>query len=128
RRTAFGLQTNDPRAANPADVVTQRYPASGRRNYFSEERFEETKVRVGVGEPGAGLATLQRTPSLAVLPTVLPPYRLFDDNGKYLARTESLNVTHSMRQPYRLRDPTAVSGQRTPSIAAIPPSVARVFE
>jgi outer membrane protein assembly factor BamB len=128
RRTAFGLQTNDQRSLNPADAVARRYPPTGRRTYFPDEEFESPRLRLGTGEPGAGLATLQRTPSISVLPTVLPPYRLFDENGRYLTRIESLNTVHSMRQPYSLQDPTAGTSQRTPSIAVIPPSVAAVYE
>jgi outer membrane protein assembly factor BamB len=118
--------SSDPRAANPAAVVASRYPSGNRRLLYDDERFEESRVRLS--EPGAGLATLQRSPSLSTLPTMTPPYRLFDDRGKYLFRTESLAAVGSLRQPYQLRDPTSASAQRTPSIAAIPPSVARVYE
>lgn len=117
----------DPRAVNPAQVVATRYPTSGRRTFFPDERFEESRVNVA-SAPGAGLATLQRTPSLAVLPTVLPPYHTFDDRGRYLSRVESLTAVSTLRQPYHLQNPLAGITQRTPSIAVIPPSVARVYE
>jgi outer membrane protein assembly factor BamB len=128
RRAEFpGAGTSaDPRAANPAAVVAGRYPSGNRRLLYDDERFEESRIRLS--EPAAGLATLQRSPSLSTLPTMAPPYRLFDDRGKYLFRTESLSTVGSLRQPYQLRDPTSASSQRTPSIAAIPPSVARVYE
>jgi len=118
----------DPRARNPAEAIASRYPGTGRRTYFPEDQFEESRVQLGTSAPGAGLATLQRTPSLTVLPTVTPPYHIFDDRGRYLYREDSLTATSSLRQPYHLQDPLAGISQRTPSVAAIPPSVARVFE
>ncbi len=119
----------DNRVKNPADVVAQRYPGSSRKVGAVGEYFEEQKVTVDARTQATGgaLAT-QRSPSLSVAPTVRPPYKVFDDKGKYITRSDSLSTVHSLRQPYSLQDPTGAQIQRTPSVSAIPPSVAAVYE
>lgn len=117
----------DPKQSNPADVVARRYPSDARRSFYDIEEFDQSRIDLN-SQPGSGLGALQRTPSLSVLPTMVPPYRLVDNRGRYLTRVESLNTAASLRQPYRLQDPTAGNAQRTPSISVIPPSVARVYE
>jgi hypothetical protein len=119
----------DNRVKNPADVVAGRYPGSSRKLGTLNERFEEQHVTVDsrTQATGGALAT-QRSPSLSVVPTVRPPYKVFDDRGKYIEKSESLSTVHSLRQPYSLQDPTGAQIQRTPSIGSIPPSVAAVYE
>jgi outer membrane protein assembly factor BamB len=119
----------DFRIKNPADVVATRYPGTVRKSANVVDRFEESKVTVSADTQltGGALAT-QRAPSLSVLPSVRPPYNVFDDRGKYVVRSESLSTVHSMRQPYSLTDPTGAAIQRTPSIASIPPSLAALYE
>jgi hypothetical protein len=56
------------------------------------------------------------------------PNRAFDDSGRYILQTPSLSALQSLRQPYHLNDPTSKSTQRTPSLAAIPPSLASLYE
>ncbi len=119
----------DNRVRNPADIVAQRYPGSSRKVGPRGEYFEEQKVTVDARTQATGgaLAT-QRAPSLSVAPSVRPPYRVFDDKGKYITRSESLSTVHSLRQPYSLQDPTGAQIQRTPSVSSIPPSLAAVYE
>jgi hypothetical protein len=120
---AAGMNDRLAEKQNPANLVASRYPASGRRDYFEDEQFESARVTLSP-DGGSGAGALQRTPSLSVVPTVRPPYRLFDDNGKYIEKTESLSVANSLRQPYRLQDPTMRYNQRTPSVSVLPPSLA----
>jgi outer membrane protein assembly factor BamB len=119
----------DNRIRNPADIVSTRYPGSSRKVGVRGESFEEQKVTIDARtqSTGGALAT-QRSPSLSVAPSVRPPYKVFDDKGKYITRSESLSTVHSLRQPYSLQDPTGAQIQRTPSVSAIPPSLAAVYE
>lgn len=119
----------DFRIKNPADTVASRYPSTARRPPTAPERFEEQKVTVDARTQSVGGALpSQRAPSLSILPTVRPPYRVFDDTGKYITNSVSLSTVHSLRQPYSLKDPTGAHQQRTPSVSSIPPSVAAVYE
>lgn len=122
-----GLVSN--RVENPADTIATRYPGTSRLRTQKADSFEEQRVTVDARTQATGgaLAT-QRSPSLSVAPTVRPPYRVFDDRGKYITKSESLSTVHSMRQPYALQDPTGGQIQRTPSVSSIPPSVAAVYE
>lgn len=125
----FGNLANatDNRIKNPADIVAARYPGTTRKIATQGEYFEEQKLTVDARSQATGgaLAT-QRSPSLSITPSVRPPYKTFDDNGKYIVRSESLSVVHSLRQPYALQDPTGAHVQRTPSVNAIPPSISSV--
>jgi outer membrane protein assembly factor BamB len=129
------VRVTDPRAGaaamrprNPADVVAARNPPPERNSQViaQEERFDEKRVTLGA-DAGAGVGSLQRTPSLATAASMLPPYRAFDDRGHYLYRTESLSLAGSLRQPYTMKSPTGQI-QRTPSVVVLPPSVAAVYE
>ncbi len=119
----------DFRIKNPADTVVTRYPGTARKVGATGEFFEEQKVTVDARTQATGgaLAT-QRSPSLSITPSVRPPYKVFDDKGKYITRSDSLSTVHSLRQPYSLKDPTGAHQQRTPSVSAIPPSLAAVYE
>lgn len=119
----------DLRVANPADEVAKRYPGSSRNVGPLGETFEERRVTLDARQIATGgLGKDQKTPSMSILPTVRPPYRAFDDRGRYIQRSESLSTVQSMRQPYSLRDPTSRQNQRTPSVTSIPPSMASVYE
>src|SRR5262249_3769066 len=48
--------------------------------------------------------------------------------GVYEQLTPSLSTLPSMRQPYQIRDGEGRNINKTPSIAVIPPSAARVYE
>ncbi|MGL4420551.1 MAG: hypothetical protein ACRCZF_07795, partial [Gemmataceae bacterium] len=101
---AFGNLTKSNANENPADTVAKRYPGGGRKPILDEEAEDQLKIRVG---SSVGSGTLQRTPSLAALPSVTPPYSIFDERGKYIVKSESVGVVHSLRRPYALKDPTA---------------------
>jgi outer membrane protein assembly factor BamB len=119
RGAAPGTADRRNRPPNPVDALTARYPSGGAFRSAEAAAPEVTTRRRGVGEaplPGLGGA---RTPSLAVVDRVAPPYRMENE-----AATPSLAVVPSLRQPYRLRGESDRYVQRTPSIASIPPSVA----
>jgi outer membrane protein assembly factor BamB len=65
----------------------------------------------------------QKTPSIAALPSVTPPYSLAK---RELLQTPSVSVMPSLRQPYHYRPEHLQYNQITPSIAVIPPSIYRV--
>lgn len=117
----------DLKIKNPADVVAQRYPNTFRNVPIVQPRFEESRITVNSNALG-GASGAQKAPSLSILPSARPPYRTFDDNGKYIIKSESLSTVHSLRQPYTMADPTGAQIQRTPSISAIPPSTAGLLE
>ena len=120
-----GSIVNDPKTRNPANIVADRYPSGARKSLFAEDRFEETKITLATAEPSGNIS--QRTPSLSVLPTMQPPYRLYDDKGRYLNKTESVGLAYSLRQPYSFKDPATGQIQRTPSLSTMP-SMAAVAE
>jgi outer membrane protein assembly factor BamB len=115
---------NQPKTPNPADVVASRYPGISRAP-AQEDRYEPRgQVRLDI----SGSLSTQRTPSLSMLPTVTPPYKVKDSRGVYEQLTPSLSTLPSMRQPYKLRDAEGRYVTKTPSIDIIPPSAARVYE
>ena len=111
---------------NPADVVASRYPGTSRAINTPPEAMDSRHIVMTTASGGVG--GLQPTASLAVVATLRPPFRSFDDGGRYLISSPSLAVNRSMRQPYHLDDPTGKNVQRTPSIAVIPPSLASLHE
>jgi outer membrane protein assembly factor BamB len=112
-------------AKNPVDELAERYTLGAPRSVFVDEAIERPSAALPAGEPQSGLSALQRTPSLSALPSVRPPYTI---HNRGLYATPSLAVVTSMRQPYQFRPDYMRFNQRTPSISAIPPSIARVYE
>lgn len=102
---------------NPVDDLTRRYPSPGATRPTMTDDFGT--ARGSVKELPVGGVTGTRSPSLAVLPKVTPPYTA--EGGPF---SPSLVVVPSMRQPYHLRDESGKFVQRTPSVGTIPPSVA----
>ncbi|VTR96834.1 outer membrane protein assembly factor BamB family protein [Tuwongella immobilis] len=97
-----------PESRSPRFVGSN--PIGGPTQFDSYTR--PTRMRtIGSGSEGEN-----KSPSLAVLPSLRPPYTV--DTG---SRTESIVILESLRQPYL----PPRKGTRTPSIAVIPPSIAR---
>ncbi|MBX9583282.1 MAG: PQQ-binding-like beta-propeller repeat protein [Gemmataceae bacterium] len=115
-----GTADRRQRPPNPVDALTARYPSDGPfRPAVVASDEAVTRRRGGVREaPLTGLGG-SRSPSLAVVDRVTPPYQMEDEGS-----TPSLAVVPSLRRPYRLRDESSRFVQRTPSIGSIPPSVA----
>src|SRR5439155_2999516 len=68
--------------------------------------------------PTGGM-TGSRSPSLAAMPRITPPYTM-----EGMPNSPSLNSLPSLRQPYRMRNDYQKDIQQTPSLGTIPPSVA----
>ncbi len=101
---------------NPVDDLLKRY--SPGTFGASNDAFDPV-VRPRILETPTGGYAGSKTPSLSVLPSVVPPYSL--DNR---APAVSLNTLPSLRQPYKLRQESGKYIQQTPSLGVIPPSVA----
>jgi outer membrane protein assembly factor BamB len=106
------------RPPNPVDELTRRYPVEGAARTLNPDVFEPSRGGGPRGYPAGG-TTSTRSPSLAAMPRVSPPYTL---QGQPIS--ESLQIVPSLRQPYHLRNDAQQNLQRTPSISTIPPSVA----
>jgi outer membrane protein assembly factor BamB len=102
---------------NPVDQLASRYPAPGAYRPATQDTIERSAAASNrpVEASGGG----SRSPSLAVVPRVTPPYRM---EGQ--PTSPSLALAASLRQPYRLHDELGRNVQRTPSLGTIPPSVA----
>lgn len=103
---------------NPVDQLTGRYPAPGAYRSPNPDQFERSPV-AGLDRPMTGGGGGSRSPSLAAVPRVTPPYTL--EGGPV---SPSVQIVPSLRQPYRLLDDAGRNVQRTPSLGTIPPSVA----
>jgi outer membrane protein assembly factor BamB len=108
----------DPRAVHPVDELRTRYPVEGAARTGNVETFEPYGRRPVQEMPSGGYSGA-RSPSLAALPSVTPPYTL---EGAPIS--PSLTTLPSLRQPYRLRNDFQRDIQRTPSVSTIPPTVA----
>jgi outer membrane protein assembly factor BamB len=73
----------------------------------------------------AGDAGRNRTPSITILPQIVPPYTLY---GRQTRLTPSLSTLPSLSAPYTLNPEFLRYNQRTPSVGVLPPSVARAYE
>lgn len=107
------------RIPNPVDELTRRYPVQGAARALTPDVFEPSRAGPSARDYPTGGTTSTRSPSLAALPRVSPPYTL---SGQPM--TESIQIVPSLRQPYRLRSDAQRNVQTTPSISTIPPSVA----
>jgi hypothetical protein len=115
---------NFVKVKNPADMIAARYPGTP---LTVAQTDPPTRSR-GLNRPDFSGMTHQRSPSIAVLPSVTPPYELKDRNGQLIQRTDSLTPLNTMRYPYQLKDGEGRYIVKTPSVTVIPPSVARAFE
>ncbi|HUR53750.1 MAG TPA: PQQ-binding-like beta-propeller repeat protein, partial [Gemmataceae bacterium] len=111
------VEGGKPTTLTPVESLTNRYPTTGVPQTNSTVTFERSRGSLEV-VPTGGLSS-SRSPSLAVTPSVSPPYSL-----DIAPRTPALSTINSMRQPYTLRGENAVNIQHTPSLSTIPPSVA----
>jgi len=113
-----GKPIRDPRATNPVDNLINRYPPETSAPANTETIAGSIRRSKPVDAPVGGMSG-SRTPSLASLPRVTPPYTLDTD-----LNTDSINLLPSLRQPYRLRSDFQRDTQQSASIGTIPPSLA----
>lgn len=114
-------RTRDDR--NPADGVIQRNTGRTFGSTGGADVFERPQVPREYFGSNPGLSDNQVSPSMSTLQTVVPPYVLGGLN-----KVVSVSVLPSLRPPYSARPEYMTHNQLTPSVAAIPPSLARVFE
>jgi outer membrane protein assembly factor BamB len=115
-----GKPVKDPKAVEPADALAKRI--QGERAYrpsVVDILDEPTRKKPNEASSGGGM-TGNRTPSIATLPKVTPPYTLDSD-----VATPSINLMPNLRKPYRLR--TEEDTQKTASVNAMPPSVSEAL-
>ena len=112
-----GKPIRDPKLVNPVDSLTNRYAMDGTNRTNLPDNFD-SQSRPRVMEAPTGGYSGSRTPSLATVPRVTPPYTLDSD-----ITSPSINSLQSFRQPYRLRTDFQRDAQQTASINSIPPSV-----
>lgn len=108
------------RSKSMARQVAERY---GRTTNIQiqadEEGFQRTTPYRDRTYSGSGLGGLQKTPSLASMARITPPYDMHRE-----IQTPSMNVVTSLRPPYHLNPPYLAYNQITPSVAVLPPSAA----
>ncbi|HEY1186911.1 MAG TPA: PQQ-binding-like beta-propeller repeat protein [Gemmata sp.] len=103
-------------AAGPLAELMNRYSPGA---FAPTDDIPELIPRPAALQAPTGGYTGSRTPSLSVLPSVVPPYAL--DNR---APAPALGTLPSLRHPYHLRLESGKYIQQTPSLGVIPPSVA----
>ena len=114
---------DDSKARNPADVIADRYSTRTNPKTIGDAEFERTNFPKSYFETGEGLSSIHnRSPSIGAMPSISHP-TLFSLN-----KVESLSMLKSMRQPYKLNPDHLTYNQYSPSIAVLPPSVARAHE
>lgn len=103
-----------------ADQVAGRYGGNINVNIGSDPfGFQRTQVPPRTDQTGIGLGALQKTPSIAALPRITPPYTTTRD-----VTTPSISTLASLRRPYTTRPGHLLFNQQTPSISMMPPTVA----
>ncbi|MEO2088674.1 MAG: hypothetical protein ABGY75_04135, partial [Gemmataceae bacterium] len=108
---------------NPADEVYER---NATRNFVPPRRNEPTEefnVPQAYMEGRVESLSSQGAPSVAALQSITPPYILGGLN-----KVVSVSILPSLRHPYTLKPDYMTHNQRSPSVAVIPPSIARVYE
>jgi hypothetical protein len=108
----------DPKAVNPVDNLLSRYAPEHMYRTSTADMFD-APTRARAQEMPVGGLTGGRSPSLATLPRMTPPYTLTHE-----VYSPSVAVLPSLRQPYRLRTDNQKDIQQTPSLGTIPPSIA----
>ncbi len=116
---------DNTKVRNPVDVVADRYSTRTNARTIPNDEFDRPPIPKAYFETSMGLQTTARapSPSITVLPSVSHPTTM-----QGLTRVESLSILPSLRQPYRLHPDYLTYNQMTPSISALPPSVARIYE
>ena len=106
----------------PADEVASRRPGRGLDTGLepAAERFNVPKAYL---EPTTGVGSTQPTWSVSAVQTVTPPYTLGGLN-----KVVSIAMLPSVKQPYTMNPEHLKYNQLTPSVAAIPPSLARIYQ
>lgn len=108
---------------NTVDDVAARSPNRVFPPTPAEPEAERFIVPPSYFEAGFGLDNNQPTYSVAALQKVTPPFFLGGLN-----KVVSVAMLPSVKQPYTLKPEYLTYNQLTPSVAVIPPSMARLYE
>ena len=106
------------RGRTVSDQVADRYLSRqnlplGPNDLFTFYRPQT--IGTAEAQAGIGLGPQQKSPSIAVVARITPPYRLARG-----VTTPSITSVASLREPYSNRPSHLASAQATPSIAAVP--------
>jgi outer membrane protein assembly factor BamB len=110
-------------SGNPADSVVERNASRNSTQYVKEPQIDRLNVSQKYLDGTTELSSNQSTPSITMLQTVVPPYMTGGLN-----KVVSISTLPSLKAPYTLKPDYMQFNQISPSIAAIPPSVARLHE
>lgn len=121
-------QATQAKGYNVADDIAKKYATRFNTPQPRDLEIDSIKIPKGyldgsTGDQGARPERNNPTPSLTATNSVLPPYNL---GG--LSKVESIQILPSLRRPYQLKPDYMQYNQATPSIGALPPSVARIYE
>ncbi len=110
-------------AGNPADSVVQRNASRNTTQYVKEPEIDRINVSQQYLDGTAELSSSQASPSISMLQSVLPPYTTGGLN-----KVVSVSMLPSLKAPYTLKPDYMQFNQISPSISAMPPSIARLYE
>lgn len=110
-------------AGNPADSVYERNASRNSTQYAKEPEIDRINVTQEYLDGTTDLSSSQASPSIAMLQSVLPPYTTGGLN-----KVVSVSILPSLKAPYSLKPDFMQFNQISPSISAMPPSVARLYE
>ena len=102
------------------------YERNASRNstqYAKEPEIDRINVTQEYLDGTTDLSSSQASPSIAMLQSVLPPYTTGGLN-----KVVSVSILPSLKAPYSLKPDFMQFNQISPSISAMPPSVARLYE
>jgi hypothetical protein len=122
-RAAADAKLGAPVGGGLADAVADRSPGRLFPTLPPTPESETFAVPPAYFESGFGVSSNQPTYSIAALQTVVPPFYVGGLN-----KVVSVAMLPSVKQPYTARPDYLTFNQLTPSVAVIPPSVARLFE
>ena len=123
KRAAEDAKMGAPTGGGLTDQVAARSPGRTFPIIPPPPESEKFYVPPSYFDAGFGTGHDQPTYSIAALQTVVPPFYIGGLN-----KVVSVAMLPSVRQPYTARPEYLTYNQLTPSVAAIPPSMARLFE
>lgn len=122
-RAAADAKLGVPTGRGLTDQVADRSPGRQFPTIPPQPELERFQVPSAYFESGFGVGNTQPTYSVAALQTVVPPFYVGGLN-----KVVSVAMLPTVKQPYTSRPDYLTYNQLTPSVAVIPPSVARLFE
>jgi len=109
--------------SNPADSVVERNQSRNTTQFSKDPPIDGFNLPPNYFDVTELSTAGNATPSLTALQSVVPPYTTGGLN-----KVVSISTLPSLKQPYSLKPDYMQFNQISPSIAVIPPSVARLYE